>query len=133
MVVVAGIWESGWNTPIKEFDLWHYPLRDFGVDELAMTPVSGIATNKVREFHSVEDIIQHYELPVVICSEKGEVELGEFEHPKDALYLFNRTSGGVLPGNHDYSIRIETKQNKGLLWGHQAASIILYDRFKKWQ
>jgi hypothetical protein len=134
VVVVASIWESGWNTPIKEFDLWYYPLKDFGVDELAMTPVSGIrVNNKVKEFHSVEEIIQHYGLPTIICTEKGETTLEDFEHPKEALYLFNRTSGGNLPVKEDYSVRIETKLNKGLLWGHQAASIILYDRLKKWQ
>ena len=133
MVVVAGIWEAGWNTPIKELDLWQYPLKDFGVDELAMTPVSGISTNKVKEFHSVEEIIQHYELPVIICTEYGETDLEEFKHPENALYLFNRTSGGNLPVVPDHTLRINTKLNKGLLWGHQAASIILYDRVKKWQ
>jgi tRNA(Leu) C34 or U34 (ribose-2'-O)-methylase TrmL len=134
MVVVASMWEYGWNTPIKEFDLWHYPLKDFGVDEFAMTPVSGIRlNNKVQEFHSVEDIIKHYGLPVILCTEHGEYTLEEFEHPENALYLFNRTSGGIIVEKPDYSLRIETKQNKGMLWGHQAASIILYDRFKKWQ
>jgi len=134
MVVVASIWESGWNTPIKEFDLWYYPLKDFGIDELAMTPVSGIRlNNKVKEFHSVEEIVQHYGLPIIICTEKGETSLENFKHPKDALYLFNRTSGGELPVKEDFSVRIETKLNKGMLWGHQAASIILYDRFKKWR
>lgn len=134
MVIVASIWEYGWNTPIKEFDLWHYPLKDFGVDEFAMTPISGIRlNNKVKEFNSVEDIVKHYGIPVIICEETGETTLEEFKHPEDALYLFNRTSGGKLPVNANYSIRVETKLNKGLLWGHQAASIILYDRFKKWQ
>ena len=132
MVVVASIWESGWNTPIKEFDLWYYPLQDFGVDEFAMTPISGIRlNNKVQEFNNVEEILQHYNLPVVLCSEYGETSLENFEHPKDALYLFNRTSGGSIINNPEHSIRIETKLNKGMLWGHQAASIILYDRFLK--
>ena len=133
MIVVAAIWESGWNTPIKELDLWHYPLRDFGVDDLAMTPVSGIFTDRVKEFHSVELMVEHYGLPIIICTEDGENDLDEFNHPEDALYLFNRTSGGNLPVKADYTLRIETKLNKGMLWGHQAASIILYDRFKKWQ
>ena len=134
MVVVAGVWESGWNTPIKELDLWYYPLKDFGVDELAMTPVSGIKlNNKIKEFHSVEEMIQHYDLPVIICTKDGDANLEEFKHPENALYLFNRTSGGVLPVEPKHTLRIETKLNKGMLWGHQAASIILYDRLKKWQ
>lgn len=131
MVIVAGIWEYGWNTPIKELDLWHFPLKEFGVDELAMTPVSGISTNKVREFHNVEDIIQYYEIPIIVCSENGTSTLKDFKHPKDGLYIFNRTSGGELPITPDYSLKIETTLNKGMLWGHQAASIILYDRFLK--
>jgi hypothetical protein len=131
MIVVAGIWEGGWNTPIKEFDLWHYPLKDFGVDEFAMSPISGIFSNKIKEFKNIHELIQHYGLPVIVCDENGESTLQEFVHPEDALYLFNRTSGGSILGVGDYSVRIETKENKGLLWGHQAASIILYDRFLK--
>ena len=134
MVVVASIWEQGWFDYKIELDLWYYPLKDFGVDEFAMTPISGIQlNNKVKEFKSVEDMIQHYNLPVILCTEHGNSTLEEFEHPEDALYLFNRTSGGDLTYLQDYSLRIITKNNKGMLWGHQAASIILYDRFKKWQ
>ena len=133
MVVVASIWEQGWFDFKTELNLWHFPMKDLGVDEIARTPISGLNSNKVQEFHSVEELVHHYGLPVIICSGKGETTLEEFEHPKDALYLFNRTSGGLLPVKADYTLRIETKLNKVLLWGHQAASIILYDRFKKWQ
>lgn len=133
MVVVAGVWEQGWFDFKTELNLWHYPLRDLGVDEFAMTPKSGLNKREVQEFHSVDEIIQHYDLPVILCTEYGETTLEEFEHPEHALYLFNRTSGGVITNKHTHSLRIETKLNKGMLWGHQAASIILYDRFKKWQ
>jgi len=133
MVVVAGVWEEGWNTPIKEFDMWQYPLKVFGGDEFAMTPVSGIRlNNKVKEFHKVDDIIQHYGLPVIVCDENGTTPLETFEHPKDALYLFNRVSGGTHLGKEtETSLRIETKLSQGLIWGHQAMSIVLYDRFLK--
>jgi len=133
MVVVAGVWEEGWNTPLKEFDMWYYPLTVFGVDEFAMTPVSGIRLNKkVQEFHSVDEIILHYGLPVIICDEGGKTPLKTFKHPKDVLYLFNRVSGGTHIGKEtETSLRIETKLPQGLIWGHQAASIILYDRFIK--
>ena len=133
MIVVGAIWEDGWFDNKNELDLWYYPLKDFGVNELAMTPMRGMNTNKVREFSSVRDMIRHYGLPVIVCTEDGESELNDFTHPEDALYLFNRTSGGNLPIIPDHTLKIETKLNKGMLWGHQAASIILYDRFKKWQ
>ena len=134
MVVVASIWEEGWFDNQTELNLWHFPLKDLGVDEFAMTPISSLNTNKVTEFGSVEELIQHYQLPVIIGTEHGDCSLKNFNHPKDALYLFNRTSGGNLNINPDYTLKINTYLNKGLLWGHQAASIILYDRLiKSWQ
>jgi hypothetical protein len=57
MVVVAGMWELGWNTPIKEIDLWRYPLKDFGVDRFYMTPISGIESKKVIELFSAGIIL----------------------------------------------------------------------------
>lgn len=134
MVVVAGVWEQGWFDSKTELNLWHFPLRELGVDKFAMTPHLGLNNIKVEEFHNVEELVQHYGLPIIIGTEYGEHSLEDFEHPKDALYLFNRTSGGELPVQADYTLRVETKLNKGMLWGHQAASIILYDRLKKsWQ
>jgi len=134
MVIVAGVWEQGWFDFETELNLWRFPMRDLGADELAMTPISGLNSNKVREFHSVVDLVQHYGLPLILCTEQGTESLKDFEHPKDALYLFNRTSGGNLPVIPDSSLKIDTNLDKGLLWGHQAASIILYDRLvKSWQ
>lgn len=135
MVVVGGIWERGWFNHRDELNLWHYPMKDLGVDELAMSPKArGLLSQKVRQFRSVEEMVQHYGLPIIICTESGDSSLQNFEHPENALYLFNRTSGGQLPVKPDHTLRIETHANKGLLWGHQAASIILYDRLtKQWQ
>lgn len=130
MIVVAAPWEFGWNTPIKEYDLWHYPMREFGVDELAFTPISGIRKKGIREFPSIEELINYYDLPVIQCEEKGEQSLIEFSHPEGALYLFAKTSNPLLHLGYS-SLKIETPLNKGMLWGHQAASIILYDRFLK--
>ena len=132
MVVVAAPWEFGWNTPIKEVDLWKYPLRDFGVDHLAMCPVSGIKDSFVKEYESVERIIEEYShLPLIIVDEKGENDLESFSHPENALYLFGKTTGSVLGfADRGTSLKITTPADKGLLWGHQAASIILYHRWR---
>ena len=79
-------------------------------------------------------MVGHYGLPLIVGTENGSYSLKDFQHPKSALYLFNRTSGGELSIKADYTLRVETKLNKGMLWGHQAASIILYDRLSKsWQ
>lgn len=137
MVVVAFIWEEGWFETKDELNLWHFPMKEFGVDELAAVssaPRLTAKSNKIREFGSVEQLIQHYQLPIIIGTEDGEALLQNFTHPEDAIYLFNRTSGGQLPIKPEHTVCVETHLNKGLLWGHQAASIILYDRLiKSWQ
>lgn len=136
MIVIASIWEFGWNTPIKEFDLWYYPMMDFGVDEIAMTPISGI-NKKVKEFPDIDSLINHYvryhNLDVVLCDENGVIDVKEFKHPENVLYLFGKTTRSLLSHYNYPSIRVVTPNNKGMLWGHQAASIIMYDRFLKWQ
>ena len=49
IVRIAGFWELGWNTPIKEIELWEYPLKDFNVDKFYMTPITGIDSPYVIE------------------------------------------------------------------------------------
>lgn len=135
MVVVGSAWEIGWNTPEKEYDLWKFPMREFGVDKLAFTPVSAINTD-IDEFTSFPAMVEHYNLPVVICSDIGGIDIRDYKHPKDALYLLQRTSGGDLRGMFPKAdvITIATPLEKGMMWGHQAASIIMYDRYLKvWQ
>lgn len=128
MVVVGAVWEQGWFDQDTEVNLWKFPLRDLGVDEFAMTPILETKDKKVKQFYSVEQLVQHYSLPTIVCTEDGDIELEDFNHPENALYLFNRTSGGELPITPDYTLKIKTKLDKGLLWGHQAAAIILHNR-----
>lgn len=136
MVIVAGFWELGWNTPIKEYDLWHFPMLDFGVQEIAMIPVSGIAKSNIKEFKELDSLLEYYnECTPVICSEEGEIDLTDFEHPTNALYIFGNTN--YSPFNrfanekNVKSVRFSTPTGKSTIWGHQAASIVLYDRYLK--
>lgn len=135
-VIVAGMWDLAWNTPIKEIDLWRYPLQDFGVDKHYMTPITGIQNRHVEERASLEEILEenkHHKL--IFCDERAKTELRSFKHPGKALYIFGRANYSPLlsmKGENDLELRIETPHDKGgLLWGHQAAGIILYDRFMK--
>jgi hypothetical protein len=137
IVKVAGIWEIGWNTPYSEYDLWEYPLKDFGVDEWYMTPVTGIA-KQLTEVHELQDAIsQNPDLQVVFVDEKADTPLKDFVHPENVLYVLGRTS--ISPyisykREQDMGVRIETKPiepSGGLLWSHQAISIVLYDRLMK--
>jgi hypothetical protein len=136
-VVVAGIWEYGWNTPIKEADLWEMVIRDFAVDYFYMTPVSGIQSDWVVEKPSIESILASYPyFSVVFVDERGNEKLQEFKHPDKALYIFGRTSQSAIPSKRDgdRTLSIETIANNGLLWAHQACALVLYDRLvKSWR
>lgn len=137
-VEVAGIWELGWNTPIKEADLWEFPLREFGVDRWFMAPVTGILHTFLREVHDLRELVEARDpQSVVFLDERGSTPLRYFEHPADVLYVCGKASLSAmvaygLPGSH--SIRVETVLHSGMLWPHQALPIVLYDRMvKQWR
>ncbi len=140
MIKVAGLWELGWNTPMFEHDLWAFPLRDFGIEEWYMSPVSGIQSTAVREVPDIGVFLQEQRtsgIQVVHFDEKGEIDLEGFIHPEHALYVFGKAGVSSLRGygkDGDQSVRIRTQNHLGTLWPHQALSIVLYDRLRKsWQ
>ena len=138
IVKIAGHWELGWNTPIKEIDLWEMVTRDFSANEHIMIPVSGIKHRSVIERENLQSVFdENTDLTVVFCDEHGETCLQEFVHPKKALYVFGKTNFSPFLSqkrDDDLSLKVETmRSDGGLLWGHQAAAIILYDRMIKWQ
>lgn len=137
-VRVVGVWEQGWNAPWSEHDLWSFPIRDFGVDAWAMTPITGIQKNEgLHEFQTLREPITRARedgLAVVWVDEGGTLPIQEFWHPDAACYVFGRTSYAPhkefgQPG--EAVVRIPTPANSGLLWAHQAMCIILYDRLRQ--
>lgn len=134
-VKVGGMWELGWSAPITEADLWMYPLRDFAVDEWHMTPISGIANRQVREHASVGEMLSACgDVTVVFVDERADIELRDFTHPDDAMYVFGKANYSPLlshrkPG--DVAVRFDTAATDGLIWPHQAMTVILYDRMVK--
>jgi hypothetical protein len=129
MIKIAGIWEIGINTPLIEHDQWDYPLCEYDVDEWIMTPVSGI-DGKCVEYHTIQDAIDdNPDLTVVYVDEKGSEELHNFKHPNDALYIFGRSSQSHMDPK-GITLRIDTLNNGGRLWAHQAACLVLDHRFR---
>jgi hypothetical protein len=133
MVKVAGCWELGWTTPIMEYDLWAFPLRDFKVDEYIMCPISGI-NREVTEFKTIEDIISaNPDLTPVFLDENGEHKLEDFKHPENALYILGKASYSPFSARAKEGLSVRIEDSEGLLWPHQAISIVLYNRRGKWQ
>ena len=68
---------------------------------------------------------------VVIVDELGAVDIDDFEHPEDCVYVFGRTHmNKLIETPHDFSVRIDY-EGTNCLFGSQAAAIILKDRKDK--
>lgn len=47
-IKVGGVWELNWNAPLQESWLWTFVLREFGITDWHMTPVTGIIHNEAH-------------------------------------------------------------------------------------
>lgn len=129
MIKVAGLWELGYSAPLTEYELWHFMLRSFEVDEWCMSPVSGLLGKQVTERAALETFIdENPNLVPVAVDEHGVIPLQDFKHPENALYLTGKAGRSVLSLGAT-SVRVETPcKEPGLLWPHQALAIVLHDR-----
>lgn len=129
-VEVAGLWELGWSAPLTEVTQWEMVMREFGVDRLNMAPVSGISKRWVSEYPSINELLADRDhLTQVFVDENGGCELGDFLHPDDALYVFGKGTYSPFSAlaKDSLSVRIGSV-TPGMMWPHQAAAIVLYDR-----
>jgi hypothetical protein len=149
MVVVAGHWEIGYNTPIIESNYWDFPIKDFGVIDWMMVPVSGIKNHQnqtvnLQEFNTYGEMLDSRpELPRVFIEPRTKhqnpdtIWLHDFTHPTDCIYImgsahYNPTLYHKREG--DTVVTIKTEHDRGTLWAHQCVTIVLYDRLvKSWQ
>jgi len=136
MVSIAGVWEHGWNVPIIEVNQWQMLLREFGIKEFLMTPISGVKSKWISliEFENENDLLKYEKDKIkIFVDDRGEAELSTFLHPKNALYIFGRSGMDIFSHKkkEDLSLRINTPKNTALLFGVEACAIVLYDRFIK--
>lgn len=143
MVAVLAHWEWRDMVPMTEAPLWSLPLRDFGIVDWRMVPVSGIRNSQrkvpLAEFPDYKAALEGCELTRVFVEPRSHempdtVWLHDWEHPESCVYIFGSAhyNPAVLhrrPG--DAVVTIKTAQDKGVLWSHQAAAIVLYDRIQR--
>jgi hypothetical protein len=145
-VSVAAHWEQSWNVPLSEATLWAWPLRDFGVSDWRMWPVSGIRCPEqrveLREYESMRELLPA--LPAdreVVFIEPADqnfpvedrVLLPDFDHPENAAYIFgsNHFNPTVAHRTNEPVVTIPTVENSGVIWSHQCLVTVLYDRLVK--
>lgn len=133
-VKVMGHWERGWDTPWQEYNWWIHPLREYNVNDFYMTPITGIGKDPVIERATIEEILQeNADLTHVYIDESATVELQDFVHPTNALYILGRTGYSPISKKteNDLAVKIPSNVNQGGFWAHQAAVMVLYDRYLK--
>lgn len=121
---------GGWALASDEVDLWHFLARAFKVDEVVMVPGAGLRHKAVTESPGIADALRDARADgytIVNFHEDGTTALPDFAHPEDAAYVFG-PSGRSPTIEADEYVHIPTPDPRGLLWGHQAAAIGLYDR-----
>ena len=129
---------NGW-----ELNQWGYLVASFPVDEVFVigpkeTPFEGV----IKQAHLIQSA---EELPVtsdlVVAAPrigrfvKGTVSLKEFDHPRNATYLFgldhvHLSEDQLGSRKPDHAVYIEA-EDKWELYAHVAAGIFLYDRRTK--
>jgi tRNA(Leu) C34 or U34 (ribose-2'-O)-methylase TrmL len=135
-IIIAGLWELSWDTPMMESRHWELLKREFLVDKWLMSPVSGIKNRHVIETASIEEslaLFPDYKV-VWITEAEGGSDLESFVHPEKVIYVFGKTNFSPFANmkrEGDLSIKIKTPANKGLLLSPLCASVILYDRIRK--
>jgi len=142
MAAVLAHWEWRDMVPMTEAPLWMFPLRDFGIEDWRMVPVSGIKPPghkvELREFPTYEAALDDLRPRVFVEPRSHHVAestwLHDFDHPEDCIYIFGSAHYNPVlfhkrPG--DAVVSIKTVQDKGVLWSHQAAAIALYDRIQR--
>lgn len=147
MIKILGHWEIGYHAPITEQYYWSLPIRDFGIKDWNMVPVSGVHCRErevnLTEWKSYEEFFnKHPDLIRVFIEPRTKqynpdtVWLNEFEHPEDCVYVFGSAHFNPTIGfkrEQDTVVSIKTAQDKGVLWADQAMCIVLYERAKQWQ
>jgi hypothetical protein len=149
MTTVVGRWELEWNVPQQESVLWAFPLRDFGVTDWRMWPVTGIRCPEsqvtLTEGHTLDELLPEAGVRVYlepVCPNFPfpfpNRPLHEFEHPADAVYVFGSAHFNPTVGNRvreqDHIVTLQTVQNGGVLWPHQVLTTVLHDRLvKQWR
>jgi hypothetical protein len=148
MVIIAGHWEIGYNTPIIEAYQWEFPLNEWMVDKWLMCPVSGIKMNNqklnLKEFANYDemlefcsDLVRVFVEPRTKHQNPDTIWLDDFKHPESCVYIFGSAHFNPTlkyKREKDSVVSIKTKIDSGGLWPSQCLCLILDDRRRKyWQ
>ena len=108
-----------------------YVMQAFEADTLCLIGAPDISMGYdivLKQYVTVEEMLAEFpNHKIVSFVGTANKTLQEYEHPKDALYLFGNDYGDV-PNVSEDKLRIDNSKNIKTLWSHNCVSIVLYDR-----
>ena len=140
MIKVAGNWEYGWLESKQELFIWSLLLREFEIRDLYMWPKTGIKKIEpdveLYERETIKEILDenrnlkhvYFETQRMVIEPNIAINLKDFEHPKDALYIFGSANYSSIFGNKtddDLIVTVSTLKNLSVAWPHQILAIVL--------
>lgn len=119
-ISVAALREKGWLDVRTDTMHWSNLTRSYGVDEFQLV-------------NDWDELVYPDDCEVVIFDESAEVVVTDFQHPRNAIYLFGRSTINRIQDrvSHDHAVRIPTPFLKDM-FGTEAAAIALYTRWLQW-
>jgi len=118
--------------------MWIHPIKEFGIDNFYMCPVTGIDKSRCLERDNIDTVFTDNPDHVrVFVDENATTLLQDFVHPENAIYVVGKTSYSPYTTHYregvDQAVKIPSINNSGGFWGEQALTMILYDRYTKGQ
>ena len=141
MIIIAGKWDTGWFSPLREFKMWETIMRPYNLDKLVMTPITGIKTFNItlEEYESLDDILNQYSSFKKVFFECPQavgtfLELKDYVHPDgDVIYIFGNSASGNASyiTEDDDVVGITTPIDLTIMWAINIISMVLYDKESK--
>ena len=142
-VTVVARWDPGWfgfeYGLLTEYSVWEQVLISYGVDRRIFVPKLMVSST-LEQYNTLDEALANVSGQKVFL-EKAEraVEIGRepvflknFQHPKDAVYIFGNTptDNSSWVEEDDVLLSIDIPYD-GDMFGFTVVGIVLYDRSTK--
>lgn len=136
MLKVCAHWDCkiGASFTLKRqiYQYYDFTAKSFGVNDLLLVDRDSTCTICAPNiFGTLEEVLDKFKhVTPVYISEKAKVDLENFGHPKDALYIVGPNYTGYDVPEEALGVRMDVEK-KVPLWAHVALGIVLMDRVHK--
>lgn len=124
------------STRTAEYNLWDDFLAIWKFDILIMIDPSHLYPKRKHRYDTIEEAISNYDVDFIALEPSGEIELKDFDHPQDVIYILGsnnwKTGESHIPKEIP-RVRIDTPISNKIrpMRDISTAICIAYDRWNK--